>query len=299
MQFKEAIGGFVEWKQVNASNATMKGYELDLRQFCLYMRNPSIEKIKLKDITEYFNSMAELGWKWNGFVTKSIALRKLFQFYARQGYNVLDHELIPIPKREYKQPRVATEEEYQKLLDVIPDSNDPRHIRNLALVNMLWDTGARVGELVALDVKDINLDRMKGVVKTEKSRGIKPYREIFWARNTNDNIGRWIKKREELTERTKFKDPDAVFVGACRWQLGKRLTNSAVGICLRHYSSKADIPTLNAHSFRHHLGHKLAKMGANNSTISNLLGHAALASSYIYTMMNDKELEEQYRKLMA
>lgn len=299
MKFNEAIKKFIEWKQINSSKGTLKGYELDLRSFCLYMKNPHIEEIRLEDITQYFGLMAELGWKWNGFVTKSIALRKLYQFYARQGYGVLNYELIPIPRREYNPPRVATEEEYGKLLSVIPEhSNDPRHIRNLAIVNMLWDTGARVGELVSLNVRDAKLDEMKAVVKTEKSRGMKPFREIFWSENTNQNLNYWIEKRDELTQRTKFRDPDALFVGACRWQLGKRLTNSAVSIFLRHYSTKAEIPTLNAHSFRHHLGHELAKKGANNSIISNILGHSALTSSYVYTMMNDKELEGEYRRLI-
>jgi len=300
MQFKEAITKFVGWKQINSSKGTLKGYELDLRNFCLYMRNPEIENVQLEDVTGYFNLMAELGWKWNGFLTKSMALRKMFQFYARQGHKVLDYELIPIPRREYRPPRVATEEEYEKLLSVIPErSNDPRHIRNLALVNMLWDTGARVGELVSLDLDDIEVDKMKGVVKTEKSRGAKPFRQIFWSERTNQNLGKWIEKREELFERTEFQDPEALFVGACRWQLGKRLTNGAVAIFLRRYSTKAEIPTLNAHSFRHHLGHEMAKKGANNSIISNILGHSALTSSYLYTMMNNKELEGEYRKLIV
>lgn len=299
MKFKEAINKFVEWKQINSSKGTLKGYELDLRGFCLYMRNPELESVQLEDITEYFNLMAELGWKWNGFLTKSMALRKMFQFYARQGHRVVDYELIPIPRREYKPPRVATEEEYEKLLNVIPErSNDPRHIRNLALVNMLWDTGARVGELVSLNLNDIEIDGMKGVVRTEKNKGVKPFRQLFWSENTNQNLGKWIEKREELFQRTEFQDPEALFVGACRWQLGKRLSNGAVAIFLRRYSSKAVIPTLNAHSFRHHLGHEMAKKGANNSIISNILGHSALASSYVYTMMHNKELEEEYRKLI-
>lgn len=300
MKFSEAINQFIEWKQINAKSSTLSGYGLDLRGFCLYMRNPDIEDIRLEDITGLFRLMVELGWKRNGFVTKSIALRKFFEFFARQGYNVLNHRLIPIPRREYYPPRVATEEEYQKLLNVIPyRSKDPRHVRNLAIVSMLWDTGARVGELVSLNMKDANLDQMKAVVKTEKTQGMKPYREIFWSKDTNKNLDQWIEKRGELAQRTKFKDPNALFVGACRWQLGKRLTNSAVAILLRHYSTKAEIPTLNAHSFRHHLGHELAKKGANNSVISNILGHSVLTSSYVYTMMNNKELETEYRKLIA
>jgi len=300
MKFKEAIDKFLEWKQINAKEGTLKGYHLDLRQFCLFMRNPEIENVQLEDITGYFNMMGDLGWKWNGFVTKSIALRKFYQFYARQGHQVLNYELIPIPRREYNPPRVATEQEYQRLLEVIPnESNDPRHIRNLAIVNMLWDTGARVGELMSLNMPEVKVDQMKAVVKTEKSKGKNPFRQIFWTEETSKNLNRWVEKREELAQRTEFTDPEALFVGACRWQLGKRLSNGAVAIFLRRYSTKAEITTLNAHSFRHRLGHELAKRGANNSLISNILGHAALSSSYVYTMISNKELEVEYRKIMA
>ncbi len=299
MKFSEAITQFIEWKQINVTPGTMSGYALDLRGFCLYMRDPQIEEVKLEDITGLFQLMIKLGWKRNGFTTKSIALRKFFEFFNRQGYKVLNYQLIPIPKREYNPPRVATEEEYGKLLKVIPKSSkDPRHIRNLAIVKMLWDTGARVGELMSLNMEDIKLEKMKTVVKTEKSQGIRPFREIFWTEEANKNLKHWIKKRKELSLRTKFKDPNALFVGACRWQLGKRLTNSAVSIFLRHYSTKANIQTLNAHSFRHHLGHELAKRGASNSVISGILGHSALASSYVYTMMNNQELECKFREIM-
>jgi len=67
---------------------------------------------------------------------------------------------------------------------------------------------------------------------------------------------------------------------------------------LRRYSNRANIPYMNAHSFRHHMGRMLARQGANNSSISNILGHSSLQSSYPYTMMTDKDLEAVYRKHM-
>lgn len=162
---------------------------------------------------------------------------------------------------------------------------------------MLWDTGARVGELVSLNLKDVDFKNLRGTIQTEKSRGAYPFRQIFWTKETDKNLERWIEKRKNLAQRVKFKDPEALFVGACRWQLGKRLTNNAVSILLRHYSTKADIPTLNAHSFRHHMGVDLVKKGASNSIISNILGHSSLTSSYQYTMLSNPELEKVYREL--
>lgn len=300
MFFSEGIKKFLEWKQINISKSSLSGYELDLRNFCLAMKDPHIEDIRIEDITGYFDLMKKLGWKWNGFLTKSIALRKFFQFYSMQKYDVLNWNLIPIPRREYNPPRVATEIEYEKLLNIIPqNTKDHRHIRNRAIINMLWDTGARIGELLSLNVDDIDLEKMSAVIKTEKSQGIKPFRQIFWFHKTNESLQNWIDRRNQLQAKRILRDPEALFIGCLRWQIGKRLSNSGVSTFLARYSDRAGMPVVNAHSFRHHLGLELAKRGANNSVISNILGHSSLMSSYRYTMMNNNDLETQYRELMV
>lgn len=296
MRFSDAIDQFVKWKQINVSQATINGYSLDLRGFCLYMRNPEIEAVRIEDIIEYFDLMRTLGWKWNGFLTKSIALRKFFEFWAKQNYRVLNYNLIPIPRREYNPPKVASLEDHLKILSVIPETKDHRHIRNRAIINLLWDTGARNNELMSLNVGDLNFKENYAVIKTEKSRGMKPYRQIFWEPRTTKCLQEWLARRKELEKMHKFADPDALFVGCLRWQIGKRLTNSAVSIFLRHYSARAGIETVNAHSYRHRFGIELAKKGANNSTISGLMGHASLTSSFRYTMLRDNELSDQYKK---
>ena len=300
MLFSEAIGKFIKWKQIGSTGGTLRGYELDLRGFCLYLKNPHIEMVRVDDIIEYFDLMKQLGWKQNGFTTKSIALRKFFEFYGKQGLDVLNFQLVPVAKREYNPPRVATEEEYLKLLGIIPErTRDHRYIRNRALVNMLWDTGARVGELLSLKVPDLDLQHQRAVIKTEKSQGVKPFRQIFWFERTNESLQNWLERRSELEDKHKFQDPEMVFIGCLRWQLGKRLSNNGVATLLSRYSQRAGInPTLNAHSFRHHFGLELAKKGANNSVISNLMGHSSLMSSYRYTIMRSNELEEEYRRLM-
>lgn len=173
MLCSEAIANFIKWKQINSTGNILRGYELDLRNFCVYMRNCHIEEVRVEDITEYFDLTKQLGWKQNGFTTKSIALRKFFEFYGKQGLNVLNFQLIPVARREYSPPRTATEAEYLKLLGIIPErTRDHRHIRNRALINMLWNTGARVGELLSLNLGNIELQHHRALIKTEKSLGV-------------------------------------------------------------------------------------------------------------------------------
>jgi integrase/recombinase XerC len=293
MKLIDAIHKFSDWKLLQVVPRTMMGYDFELRMFCLFMRNPEVEHVALRDVTDYLNGMKELGWKQNSFTHKCSYLRKFFRFLRLQGYSNLNEELIPIPKREFKPPRIATEDDYRALLGVIPQNRDPRHIRNRSIINLLWDTGARVGEIVALDTGELDHNRMRAVIRTEKSRGRRPFREIFWTHQTNENLGKWLDKRSRFRE---IKDPDALFICASSHQAGQRMKIHAVAQMLRNYSRKAGRSYINAHSFRHHMGHDIIHRGGSSADVMNILGHATLASSTVYTMMTDRELEERYRK---
>ena len=217
-----------------------------------------------------------------------------------QGYLVLDPMLVPLPSKQYGIPRVATEENYRKLLAAIPaDSRDPRHIRNRAIIMLLWDTGARNGEVLSLDLKDMDTQKMKTVIKTEKSKGRRPIREIFWTAETNEALLVWIAKREHLKKTKMPHMDDCLFPSICSsgnlGLSGKRLSIKGVGETLRRYANRAGIPYMNAHSFRHHMGHDIISQGGSAADVMNILGHATLASSSIYTMMTGKELENRYR----
>jgi len=296
---KEAVEQFTNWRQFKVKKGTVRGYDRELRNFCLFLRNPEIEYISIHHVMEYLNGMMELGWDHNSFVGKTMALRKFFEFWRMQNYKVLDENLIPVAHKEYKLPRIADEENYKKLIAAIPNTNDPRHIRNRAIVKLLWDTGARNGEIMTLDIGDLQLDRMRAIIKTEKSKGRRPIREIFWTDDTNESLKKWIERRELLKKKIKLAEPDALFIsisGGPAHRSGQRFAIKGVGEMLRRYSNRADIPYMNAHSFRHHMGHDVVKKGGSSADVMNILGHASLASSSIYTMMTDKELEQRYRQ---
>lgn len=297
MKFKNAIDQFSNWRQFKVKGSTVKGYDRELRNFCLFLRNPEIENIRISEVMEYLNGMREMGWQHNSFVGKSMALRKFFEFYRLQGFPVLNEDLIPIPHMEHGIPRIADEQNYQKLISAIPkETSDPRHIRNMAIINMLWDTGARNGEILSLNTSDLDLDRKRAIIKTEKSKGRRPIREIFWTQTTNDHIWNWLTKREHLSKIISIKDPDALFISATSLKSGQRLGIKGVGEMLRRYSNRAGIPYMNAHSFRHHMGHDIIKKGGATADVMNILGHASVQSTTIYTMMTDRELEARYRQ---
>jgi integrase/recombinase XerD len=293
MKFSEAIQKFSTWRMFRVKGDTVKGYDYELRTFCLFLRNPDVENITIGDVMDYLNGLQQLGWKHNSFIPKCTAIKKFFEFFRLQGYRVLNEDLVPIPRKEYKIPRVIDDERYRQLIQAIPQNNDPRHVRNHAIIGLLWDTGARNGEIVSMDFGDVDSNRMRAVIKTEKSRGRRPLREIFWTHDTNESLGKWVEKLQGIHTR----EPEPLFVSVTGAMLGRRFTIKGVAEMLRRYSNRAKMPYVNAHSFRHHMGHDVIRKGGSASDVMNILGHATLASSSIYTMMTDHELEERYRKI--
>lgn len=291
---RDAVASFTEWRKLQVKEHTVVGYDRDLRYLCLFLGNPEVTSIELDRIMDYLNGMADLGWDRNTLIPKSIAMRLFFEYLGRQGYDVIDKELIPIPEKTYRLPKVLSKESYDRLLESIPDpSKDPRHVRNAAFVRMLWDTGARNGELLSINVGDIHLETNSAIIRTEKSKGRRPFREIFWTDDTSEYIRRWIERRDRLAKLIPGFDAEALFVSVCGSRhrtSGRRFTIRGSGEMLRRYSERAKIAYVNAHSFRHRKGHQIINEGGSATDVMNILGHSCVQSTTIYTMMTGKEL---------
>jgi site-specific recombinase XerD len=144
---------------------TARGYERDGRQFCLYVHNPPIENVHLTDIERYLRELEDVGFARNGIQMKACALRKLFGALRRHGHYVVDPNAIPIPRREFKETKVATEDQIAAVLDVFSKSPQ-RHLRlrNKAILLLLRDTGMRCGELQALNVQQVDLESKRALI---------------------------------------------------------------------------------------------------------------------------------------
>lgn len=288
---------FIRRAGVRERIASMRGYERDARQFASYIHNCPVGNVLMDDIERWVVDLRAAGYSQNAISFKCSALRKLFTALRRRGQLVLDPADIPLPRKEIKEPHVATDEQISKLLAVIPEhTTDRRLIRNRAIILLLRDTGMRVGELTSLDIDDVELNERRAKVHTEKSRWVKPFRRAFWFAECDAALREWLRTREELLQHPKVINKNALFIGTKGGNMGHRMGNAAVEIAIRSLCREARIPTLNPHSFRHRKGHLLAKQGASNSIISGVLGHSDLSSSFVYTMLNDTELEEVARR---
>lgn len=290
---KVAIDEYLRWKAIRDSKEGVIATHKILRQFCIYMRNCQILDITLDDITQWLELNTVMGYQQNTRLLQASAVKKLFEYLHKVEACNINPELIQVPRKKYKMPRVLQEREYEQILSVIPvQAKDPRHIRNRAIVQLLWDTGARCGEVCSLNIQDIDIDKKEAIIRTEKSRGRRPFRKIFWSKTTNETIKKWLERRNRLVKSWNDPNVEPLFFSPMR-NKKQRLKPDGVDSFLRRYSIKAGMKKVNSHSFRHHKGRDILEKGGNGGDVMNLLGHATLASSTIYTVMVDDQLKKR------
>ncbi|MEO6240318.1 MAG: site-specific integrase [Bacteroidia bacterium] len=272
------------------------------------MQDPILEEIDLTHIVWYFSELERLGWKPSGMNLIGLALKKFFEFCHLRGYNVsFSEQLIPIREKECNIPRVANIKDFKKLLARIPTrTNRPHHIRNRAFLLLLWDTGARSGELCMLDDDDLKFDRDgsgTAYIKTEKSRGRRPIRQIFWTAETGKTIKRWLKKKNELQKLFTFQHPEAVFTTITKSPgsaiRGSRMNSRGIAEVMRMLSNGAGLSVVaNAHSIRHSFGRDTKKATGSDFSVGNQLGHSSPDSSRIYAWLFDEEMKKEWKTIM-
>lgn len=309
MLLSDAIKIYVTHMQAEQkSSATIRGYHGDLMLFCLYMRNPLIQLVTPDQIDLYFKEKSDLGWKRNSMVAPAMALRKFFEYWKRKGYPVLDYQMLPIIHKEGVEPRVASQDALDKVLAQCA-GDSLYDIRNRAAILMLTDTGMRNGELCSMnaDILDTcevseenGVKQYSYVIRSEKRRASQnPHRRVFWYEETHTALKKWYKARAEYVKMFPPRDAEALFISTkdSHGKTGSRMTHYTIGLMLRSLSAKAGIDTVNAHSLRHKFGTDAAQQGANNSNISDLMGHASLSSSFVYTHLRGKHLGIAHRKV--
>ena len=272
LRFYDAI---VEFGGLTNAKFKATGYVHDLRAFCLYLKNPDLKDVTWQDIQNYTNEILEIGWTEQLLVQKYRAFRKFFEhWHLKDKGSCLDPRWIPVMHSQRVEPNVITEENYKKLINIIPkESVDSKSVRNLALINLLWDTQAEYADILALDVQDIDL----------KKRSAKSI-TCRWSKETNENLRAWLVLRTALKTRSTVTDRNALFIGCAGKKVWKRLERSGLSQLLWRYCEKAKIKFFNPNSFRREKGFAL-----NNDDIkkdvANILEYAKWRGSINYRVI--------------
>ena len=222
-------------------------------------------------------------------VAKAIsALRSFFRFLEDEGPKGFSNfaPLLQIPRRNDRLPHVHGREEIDRLLSMI-ETDSPLGIRNRALYELVYSAGLRISEAVHLNTDDVFLSKNLGRVR---GKGNKERLVIF-----GDEANHWIKRyldevRPKLLGRRNGK---ALFLG----RSGKRLSRKGIWKNYSALALKAGLST-KLHTLRHSFATGLLAGGADLRSVQELLGHAEITTTQIYTHIDAAHLRESHRKYL-
>jgi integrase/recombinase XerC len=281
----------------NVSPHTLRNYKSDLDQFVAHLAAVEkrdeipLDQIDRLTIREW---MAELhaGHKKTSVARKLASLRTFFQFLVREGK--LENnpaKQVATPKIERKLPNHLSMEDAVRFIET-PDANTDLGRRDRAILEFLYATGIRVGELVGINVADVDFrERMVRVTGKRKKQRIVPFGEpasqavMLYIQETRD---KFLQNAPEAT-----RDSSALFLN----YQGTRITTRSVGRMIDKYIRQcADIHAISPHSLRHTFATHLLDSGADLRDIQELLGHARLSTTQIYTQVSMEKMIEVYDK---
>ena len=280
----------------NLSAHTLRNYSSDLGQFRDHLfkidrrTDVPVSEIDHLTIREWMSHLHADNRKKTSIARKLASLRTFFQFLVREG--VLENnpaKLVATPRIERKLPNHLSMEDAVRFIET-PDLNTDLGKRDRAILEFLYATGMRVGELVGLNLKDIDFrEKLVRVTGKRKKQRILPFGEpslqalMFYLNETRAAFLQNCPPAE--------RDEQAVFLN----YQGTRITTRSVGRMVDKYIKLcADIHDISPHSLRHSFATHLLDSGADLRDIQELLGHARLSTTQIYTHISMEKLIEVY-----
>ncbi|MBE6989404.1 MAG: site-specific tyrosine recombinase XerD [Ruminococcaceae bacterium] len=273
----------------HASANTLTSYVRDLHQFhdwLLEHGSPDLRKVKKDQIARYLDNLNARG-KSPATITRATASIKSFYGYMLMEGSVKTNpaKSVASVKVERKYPEILTNREVELFLEQ-PKCVDEKGYRDHAMLELLYATGIRVSELIGLDLNDVNLDA--GFIRCS-SRGKERIIPLYSTavRALQDYV-RDIRPRIIADSKEQ-----ALFVNMS----GDRMSRQGFWKIIKYYQERAEInKDITPHMLRHSFAVHLLENGADLRSIQEMLGHADISSTQIYTHVIKKQLKDVYIK---
>ncbi|MEK3934794.1 site-specific tyrosine recombinase XerD [Sporosarcina sp. FSL W7-1349] len=288
-----ALEDYIHFLQVERqlSSNTISSYRRDLTDYIQSMEDaghPSINKVDRTAIIGHLQRLKMEGKSARTISRHISSIRSFHQFLLRDQVTDQDPTVhLELPKIEQKLPRVLSIDEIDRLIQA-PDAATLQGKRDVALLELLYGTGMRVSELIGLDMQDIHLSM--GFVRVFGKGGKE--RIIPLGRSAIQAVQCYVEEvRPRFTE--KQRNVEALFVN----MQGSRLTRQGCWKILKGHAQKAGIQKeLTPHILRHSFATHLIENGADLRAVQEMLGHADISTTQIYTHVSKSRLKEVYVK---
>jgi integrase/recombinase XerC len=280
-EFVERFLTFIRAER-NVSEHTLRAYRKDLN---IFLQESSIKDIRDTDVLDvrgYVASQVSKGLNKSTVSRRLSSLKSFFNYLCREG--IMDSnpaKIVPSPKSAQKAPLFLTVDDAFGLVEK-PDGMDFISVRNRAVLELLYSSGIRVGELSSLDIEDIDIK--EGIMRV-RGKG-KKERLVPIGSTALDAIKSYIIERHLVKKKEK-----ALFIN----RSGKRLTERTLRRIVVKYAREFGIQgRIGPHTLRHTFATHLLQDGADLRAIQELLGHESLSTTQKYTHLDIKHLMDVY-----
>lgn len=290
-EFQQDMKQFVNYmeEEKNASNSTVLSYQRDLKKLFLYLDEKGIRRID--DITStnlnsYVLQMEKQGFSMSS-VSRSVAsMRAFFHFMFKTRKMEADpSDKVRSPHVDKKMPEILTMDEAVLLLEQ-PDTTTDKGIRDKAMLELLYATGMRVSELLALQMDDINLP-MNYLICRERNKE----RVIPFGKEAEEALKIYLEKSRETF--LQGQESTLLFTNCS----GDSMSRQGFWKIIKAYVQKAGIKKdITPHTLRHSFGAHLVQNGADLRAVQEMMGHADISTTQLYMDLNVRRVREIYAK---
>jgi integrase/recombinase XerD len=278
------------------SKNTVDAYRRDLNAWGNYcrLREIDVAGASPEDLTDYLDRLRSgrppvaKPFAPTSVARMLVSVRSLYRFLVREGYLETDPAAtIGAPKKPRSIPKAIPLEDVESLID--RPAPDLLGRRDRAILETLYGAGVRISELVGLDVDDVDLD--EGAVLVRAGKGSKA-RRVPLGRAARRAAGDYlVQSRPELARRAPKGAGAALFLNA----RGGRLSRQGCWKILKGYAREAGLEDrVSPHTLRHSFATHMLDAGADIRVVQELLGHASLSTTQVYTLVSDSQLREVY-----
>lgn len=277
----------------NFSEHTAKAYCSDILSFLVWMGEQSCEEVTFTKVREYMHFIQKFNYKKTTTARKIASLRTFYKYLYRERRVESNPAMsLTSPKRPKSLPKFLTSAEVEQILNNIKIET-PAGYRNRAILELLWATGMRVSELSGLNFEDLNLEHNEIRVLGKGSKE----RIILVTDRAKNFLKRYIETARALIPKG-FPVPDTsgnspVFIN----NTGYRLQTKTIRNAINEIVEKINLPKhVTPHVFRHSFATHLIENGADLRVVQELLGHASISNTQIYTHVSTRHLKEVYNE---
>ena len=286
-EFKTYLG-----VEKNFSEYTLTAYCSDIVSFVLWLDGSNCTDVNFDKLREYLHFIQRFDYKKTTVARKTASIRTFYKFLYREKYIDSDPAVsLTAPKRPKPLPKFLTPDEVEQILNNVK-IDTPSGFRNRVILELLWATGMRVSELSNLNYGDLNLDENEIRVF---GKGAKE-RIVLVSQRAKNYLIQYLNSARQLIPDSEYKtkdinDDSPVFIN----KTGYRLQNKTIRQVINEVVERIELPKhVTPHVFRHSFATKLIENGADLRVVQELLGHAGISNTQIYTHVSMKHMKEVY-----